>query len=59
MESSWYWFPLVPMVLDAVPLEDVVVGGRGVQQDFGHLEALQSSLALENLLELIIQIAGQ
>lgn len=59
MESSWYWFPLVPMVLDAVPLEDVVVGARGVQQDFGHLEALQSSLALENLLELIIQIAGQ
>lgn len=39
MESSWYWFPLVPMVLDAIPLEDVVVGGRGVQQDFGHLEA--------------------
>jgi len=32
------------MVLDAVPLEDVVVGGREVQQDFGHLEALQSSL---------------
>lgn len=48
-------FLLVPMVLDAVPLEDVVVGARGVQQDFGHLEALQSSLALE----LIIQIAGQ
>lgn len=40
MESSWYWFPLVPMVLDAIPLEDVVVGGRGVQQDFGHFGGL-------------------
>lgn len=41
-----------------VPLEDAG-GCRGGEQHFGHLEALQSSLALENFLYLIIQIAGQ